>query len=118
MALAAQPIIAIGRVWADRKLLRDGNGQWLQPVTMRLHSGSERQVADPLIAAAEGKAPAFRGLAYAVFEDLPLAEFGNRLPNLAFELIADDGPVPLGSALTGLGCGIAGRMGSSGPSCG
>jgi hypothetical protein len=100
--LAAQPILAIGRVWADGKLLRDGNGQWLQQVTMRLHVGSERQNADPLIAAAEGEAPAFRGLSYVVFEDLPLAEFGNRLPNLAFELIADDGGVPLGSALAEL----------------
>ena len=102
VVLAARPILAIGRVWADGKLLRDAGGQWLQPVTMRLHLGSERQTVDPLIAAAEGEAPAFRGLAYAVFEDLPLAEFGNRLPNLAFELIADDGPVALGAAMSDL----------------
>ncbi|WP_197041842.1 phage tail protein [Sandarakinorhabdus oryzae] len=94
-------------MWADGKLLRDAGGQWLQPVTMRLHTGSERQTVDPLIAAAEGDAPAFRGLAHAVFEDLPLAEFGNRLPNLAFEIIADDGPVALGSALTDLAASVA-----------
>jgi ABC-type amino acid transport substrate-binding protein len=102
VVLAARAIVAIGRVWADGKLLRDAGGQWLQPVTMRLHTGSERQAPDPLIAAAEGEATAFRGLAYAVFEDLPLAEFGNRLPNLSFELIADDAPVPLGAALAEL----------------
>jgi Putative phage tail protein len=102
VVLAARPIVAIGRVWADGKLLRDAGGQWLQPVTMRLHTGSERQGPDPLIAAAEGEATAFRGLAYAVFEGLPLAEFGNRLPNLSFELIADDAPVPLGAALAEL----------------
>ena len=105
--LAGRPIIGIGRVWADGMLLRDAGGQWLQPVTMRLHTGSERQTVDPLIAAAEGAAPAFRGLAHAVFEDLPLAEFGNRLPNLAFEVIADDGPVALGSALTDLAASVA-----------
>ncbi|WP_439547273.1 phage tail protein [Sandarakinorhabdus sp.] len=98
--LARGPVQAIGRVWADGKLLRDGAGEWLQPVTMRLLPGSERQAPDPLIAAAEGAAPAFRGLAVAVFEDLPLAEFGNRLPNLAFEVIADAQPVDLGSAIT------------------
>ncbi|OYW15758.1 MAG: hypothetical protein B7Z50_00525, partial [Sphingomonadales bacterium 12-62-5] len=102
VVLAARAIVAIGRVWADGKLLRDAGGQWLQPVTMRLHTGSERQAPDPLIAAAEGEAPAFRGLAYAVFEDLALAEFGSRLPNLSFELIADDAPVPLGVALAEL----------------
>lgn len=106
VVLAARLIIRIGRVWADGKLLRDGGGQWLQPVTMRLHTGSERQTPDPLIAAAEGEAPAYRGLAYAVFEDLPLAEFGNRLPNLAFELIADEGAVPLGAALADLAASV------------
>ena len=33
-----------------------------------------------------GNAPAYRGLAYVVFEALPLAKFGNRLPQLSFEV--------------------------------
>ncbi|WP_339746923.1 glycoside hydrolase/phage tail family protein [uncultured Maricaulis sp.] len=33
-----------------------------------------------------GDAPAFRGTAYVVFEDLPLDEFGHRIPNLSFEI--------------------------------
>lgn len=107
VALSARPILGIGRVWADGRLIRDAAGQWLLPVTMRLHAGSERQLPDPLIAAAEGAAPAFRGLAHAVFEDLPLADFGNRLPNLAFEVIADDGPVALGPALAALAADVA-----------
>lgn len=98
--LARGPILGIGRVWADGKLLRDATGQWLQPVTMRLLPGSERQAPDPLIAAAEAVAPAFRGLAVGVFEDLPLGDFGNRLPNLAFEVIADEASVDLGQAIT------------------
>lgn len=61
---------------------------------MRIHTGSEDQGVDPLIASAEGGAtPAYRGLAYAVFEDMPLAEFGNRIPMLSFEVEADSGPV-------------------------
>ena len=55
------------------------------------------QLIDPLIAAAEGAlAPAHRGLAYAVFEDLPLETFGNRIPSLTFEVIADEEAVPMG----------------------
>ncbi len=41
------------------------------------------QAPDPLIVAKEGadNAPAYRGLAYIVFERLPLAAFGNRIRN-------------------------------------
>ncbi len=109
--LSARPVEGIGRVWADGKLLRDAAGAWLTPVTMRLHNGGDGQAPDPLISAAEGAGgtPAYRGLAYAVFEDLPLADYGNRIPNLTFELIArgtDAGAViaeltPEGVAVTG-----------------
>ncbi len=55
---------------------------------MRVHRGDETQAADPLIVAKEGadNAPAYRGLAYVVFERLPLAEFGNRVPQFSFEV--------------------------------
>jgi hypothetical protein len=33
-----------------------------------------------------GKVPAYRGLAYVVIEDFPLAAFGNRIPNFSFEV--------------------------------
>ncbi len=36
-------------------------------------------------------APTYRGLAYIVFERLPLANFGNRLPQLSFEVISSSG---------------------------
>jgi hypothetical protein len=100
--ICAGPIEGIGRVWADGRLIRDAAGVWAMPVVMRVHSGSEAQGADPLLAAAEGVVPAFRGLAYVVFEDLALAEFGNRLPNLAFEINPEAAPQPLGPALTAL----------------
>jgi hypothetical protein len=69
------------RVWADGKPLD------LTGMTWRLHDGSETQAADPLIVAKEGVAPAYRGLAYIVFERLPLANFGNRIPQLSFEVM-------------------------------
>ncbi len=100
--LCTGPIDGIGRVWADGRLIRDAGGQWVFPVMMRLHQGSERQPPDPLIAAAEGIAPAFRGQAYVVFEDLALGEFGNRLPNLSFEINPAAPAQPLGAAMAAL----------------
>src|SRR5690606_31657292 len=61
-------IAFIRRVWADGRELD------LSTITMRVHRGSETQSPDPLIVAKEGAAyaPAYRGLAYVVFERLPL----------------------------------------------
>ncbi len=73
-------IDGIGRVWADGKVVD------LQSYTTRLYTGTETQNADSLIASVEGVVPAYRGLAYIVFERLPLEKFGNRLPQLSFEI--------------------------------
>jgi len=50
---------------------------------------ADAQLPDPLIEAIEGagQTPAYRGTAYIVFEDLPLDAFGNRLPQLSFEVV-------------------------------
>jgi hypothetical protein len=71
----------LGRVWADGQLL-DTAG-----LTLRFYRGTETQTADSLIEAKQGAdAPAYRGLCYVVFERLPLAPFGNRIPNISVEL--------------------------------
>ena len=95
VALSARSILSVGRIWADGKLLRGAAGDWKARTGFRLHTGGEDQAVDPLIASAEGNglAPAHRGIAYAVFEDLELADYGNRIPSLSFEVIADPGPV-------------------------
>lgn len=80
VALCEGEVDGIGRVWAD------GQPMDLSGVTMRLHRGGVRQRPDPLIEAVEGAAPAYRGTAYVVFEDLPLEPYGNRLPQLGFEV--------------------------------
>lgn len=81
--LCEGPVAAIRRVWADGRELD------LDEVTLRLHRGTEDQLPDPLIEAKQGigNAPAYRGTAYVVFERLPLDAFGNRLPQLQFEVI-------------------------------
>ena len=97
VALASRPIRGVGRIWADGNLLRGAAEDLKVGGTLRLHTGEGDQDRDPLIAAAEGadRCPAFRTIAYAVFEDLALAEFGNRIPSLTFEVFADDGAVTL-----------------------
>jgi len=83
IGLCEGPVAMVRRVWADGKPLD------LTDVTMRLHSGEEDQPPDPLIVAKQGVGgtPAYRGLAYVVIERLPLADFGNRLPQLNFEVV-------------------------------
>ncbi len=82
VALCEGEITGLGRVWADGAELD------LASYTHRLYHGSEEQMPDAAISAHEGasRAIAYRGLAYVVFDDMPLKAFGNRIPQLAFEV--------------------------------
>jgi hypothetical protein len=82
VALCEGPITGIGRIWADGKPMD------LSGVTWRWYPGDEAQTVDPFIAAKMGSAntPAYRGTAYVVFEELALSTYGNRLPQLSFEV--------------------------------
>ena len=74
--------VTLGRIWADGKLLD------LSDFTYRFYDGSDTQLADPKIEAVEGvgNVPAFRGVAYIVFEDMVLTDFGNRIPQITCEI--------------------------------
>ncbi|PTE23009.1 host specificity protein [Cereibacter changlensis JA139] len=82
VALCEGEIIRVGRIWAD--------GAEVEPsrLNLRVYSGGEDQQPDPKIEAVEGTgmAPAYRGIAYVVLEDLDLGPFGNRVPQLSFEV--------------------------------
>ncbi len=83
IALCEGVVTRIGRAWAD------GAEISLQDLNWRLVSGTEDQMPDPLIEAIEGVdlAPAYRGTAYIVIEDLDLGPFGNRVPQFNFEVV-------------------------------
>ena len=83
VGLCEGPISGIGRIWADGKPFDLPGAVW------RVYSGTETQLPDPFISAkmGAGNAPAYRGMAYIVFEELPLEKFGNRIPQLSFEVI-------------------------------
>lgn len=88
IALCEGEILRVGRIWAD------GNEISSLDLNMRVYSGSEDQLPDALLEAIEGvAAPAYRGLAYIVIEDLELAAYGNRVPQFSFEVVrAAQGP--------------------------
>ncbi len=81
LALCEGPILSVGRVWAD------GEEIAADDLNMRVYGGDEGQMPDPVIAAHEGdEAPAYRGVAYVVLENLSLERWGNRMPQLSFEV--------------------------------
>ncbi|SNR58827.1 host specificity protein [Paracoccus sediminis] len=88
LALCEGRILGVGRIWAD------GEEISADDLNMRVYHGNEDQQPDSAIAAHEGDlAPAYRGLAYVVLEDLNLEPWGNRMPQLSFEVTspAQDG---------------------------
>lgn len=91
VSLCEGEVTGIRRIWADGKLIYDVSGTG-DGATRRFdggyveYKGSETQMPDPTIVAHMGNAPAYRGQAYVVFTDLQLASFGNRIPNLSFEI--------------------------------
>jgi len=95
VALCEGEITGIGRIWADGELLDTSGIAW------RWYPGDEDQEPDPAIVAAMGAdaTPAYRGTAYVVFEDLLLTDFGNRIPQLTFEVFR---PLPDSDTAEGL----------------
>lgn len=96
IGLCAGEILKVGRIWADGAEIAPGS------ITLRVYRGAEDQLPDPRIEAVEGAglAPAYRGLAYVVIEDLDLSPYGSRVPQFSFEVVrAAQGP-GLGGELT------------------
>ncbi len=93
IGLAEGPAVACSRIWADKKLILDLTGNSEKPrkyknASIRFYEGSSSQLPDPMIEAdlGVGSTPAFRGRVYVVFEDLPIADMGNRIPHMEFEI--------------------------------
>lgn len=87
VAFGLGPATAIPRIWGDGKLLAE-HGVCRRASSLALYLGTETQLPDPTIEAAAGlgSTPAYRGVVYAVFRDLQLADFGNRIPLITAEI--------------------------------
>ena len=98
------PIDGIRRIWLDTKLVYDRSGDSLEAFLanggqsvissgkhwdIRAYLGTEDQLPDPSIQGDVGAAncSAMRGLVYVVFDDYPLANFANRIPNVSVEYV-------------------------------
>ncbi len=107
--------IALRRIFADGKLIYDisnvhdqfevveNSNFWLRTARrivndeegaftshdFAFYSGSETQTPNSTIEAVlgVGNVPAYRGQCYIVFTDMQLAKYGNRIPNLSFEIV-------------------------------
>jgi hypothetical protein len=84
----------VRRIWANEKVIYDWRSggsptyaAWLDTTKVRVYLGTQ-VVADAAIEADKGVGfvPAHKGLAYVVFEDMPLSEVGNQIPNFTFEV--------------------------------
>ena len=83
IALCEGEITHVGRIWADGVEIAASD------LNMRVYTGARDQLPDPKIVAVEGTdhAPAYRGTAYVVLEDVGLGQFGNRVPQFTFEVM-------------------------------
>lgn len=113
IAVADNEIDTVSRIWLDRHIMYDTTGATpismaavVDQVTgsgdnfklangqnMRIYLGTEDQEPDPRITAwcedryGADTCPAYKGVAYIVFQDIPLEKFGNRIPQISVEAI-------------------------------
>jgi hypothetical protein len=119
--LCEGPILGISRIWVNSELKynvlntartrtfnrsRDWRNKYF-----RIHTGTASQGKDPLIDAEQAVAFGYRHRCYLVFEDLPLEDFGNRIPAIEVEVVTagtisngriTPSTVPLSTVVTGL----------------
>lgn len=107
VALGEGVMHSIRKVWANSKVIFDADAPPDEPTkgasglytALRFYPGNTTQNPDPFIEGWEGvgTVPAYRGTSYVVLEDLQLADFGNRIPNLEFlvraQVAADAGGI-------------------------
>jgi hypothetical protein len=97
MGLCAGPVASLSRIWADNKLIYDmtgASGITIDNTKYRIkfYNGSEDQVPNATMQSFLGEAntPAFRGLAYLFFDNIPLDDFSNRIPQITAEVYRQD----------------------------
>ena len=99
IAICDCEIAGVLRIWANGELIYNvsttadaATGEASADVAnlMTVYYGTETQTASSLIEAdvGAGDTPAYRGTAYVTFENMQLADYGNRAPNLEFEVIS------------------------------
>lgn len=96
LGLCQGPIAGVRRIWCGDKLLYNAGSDDLETIIAsnknakgwRLYLGTDDQMPDTRYEAdvGVGNAPAFRGIAYLVFEDFQLADYSNTLQVAQFKV--------------------------------
>ncbi|MDF2367503.1 phage tail protein, partial [Sneathiella sp.] len=112
VAICEGEVAKLLKIWADGEVIYDASAEGemvASDLRFRFYTGDEDQLPDSIIEAAEGadNVPAYRGLCYLVFDDLPLGAYGNRIPNIEVLVTTDGiGAYPLtDSAITSVNAG-------------
>jgi hypothetical protein len=100
--LCEGPIAGVRKIWADGKLIYDASAANTGPASkygdvLKIYLGSEDQLPDPTMESylGVGNVPAYRGTAYLLLgpdTNFPLADFGNRVPNITAEVYTTGAP--------------------------
>lgn len=107
--LAAEADIAIVTAGGNSWTLASGRGLLDSAVgSITFYKGDDSQTADPLIEGylGAGNVPGYRGSAYVVINSLQLADYGNALPSLEFEV--DGLPMYDTASIVGYVCDASG----------
>lgn len=79
-------LLCEGQISSIKKVFADGTEFDLSSVDYRLYTGTETQNPDDFMEGIEGAGyvPAYRGMAYIVFRNMNLSDYGNRIPSFSF----------------------------------
>lgn len=85
------PVAGVRRIWGDDILIYDSSTTPTSSFIRPPYLGGEDQLPDTVMQSFLGvdNTPAFRGQCYIVFENIPLQNWGNRIPTLSVELMPD-----------------------------
>lgn len=103
MACCKGPVTSIRKIWANHKLIYDADGGKLAikkkfKITPFLGTEDQQPAGPILDIVGESNTPAYRGLCYVLFEDIPLEDFGNSIPQITVEVFASGEGEPRGTA--------------------
>ena len=93
------PVGGLLRIWADSTIIWDvtaGSTVNNSAIPLTFYRGVETAGPDPTMQGVlgAGNVPAFRDDCVAVFDNMDLSNYGNRLPTLSFEVYNASGPIP------------------------
>ena len=97
--LCEAPVEGVLRIWADGTLIYDATGNAAtnnESLPITIYVGGAGQQPDPTEEAelGVGNVPAYLGVCRVVFDDWDLGMWGNRIPQLTFEVYTKGGPIP------------------------